>query len=207
MRSADPRLESPRDRKGDYADRLVGLQQAWWKRLLEVQRPYREHLRRLNLGFVLEVGCGIGRNLAHLGPGAAVGVDVDARAVEIARARRLVAFTPEELDASAFAVAGRFDALLLSHVLEHLHLGDAEALVRRYLPLLRADARVVAITPQEAGFRSDPTHVEFMDFTRVATVLEGAGLELSERYSFPFPRAVGRVFKYNEFVCIARKHR
>ncbi len=206
MRSADPRLESPRDRKGDYADRLVGLQQAWWKRLLDVQRPYREHLRRLNLGFVLEVGCGIGRNLAHLGPGAAVGVDVDARAVEIARARQLVAFTPEELDASAFAVPGRFDALLLSHVLEHLRLSDAVALVRRYLPLLRTDARVVAITPQEAGFRSDPTHAEFMDFARVATVLEGAGLELSERYSFPFPRAVGRVFKYNEFVCIARKH-
>ncbi len=61
------------------------------------------------------------------------------------------------------------------------------------------------VTPQEHGFRSDPTHVEFMDFVCVAVIVEALGLELVKQYSFPLPRPFGRVFKYNEFVTIACK--
>jgi hypothetical protein len=63
---------------------------------------------------------------------------------------------------------------------------------------------VLVLTPQEAGFRSDPTHVEYMDFEKVEAVLSGAGLEVERRYSFPLPRLAGALFKYNEFVTIAR---
>ena len=48
-----------------YRDRLQS-KETWWKQLLDVQRPYRANLRRLDMGFVLEVGCGIGRNLLSL---------------------------------------------------------------------------------------------------------------------------------------------
>jgi hypothetical protein len=82
---------------------------------------------------------------------------------------------------------------------------DAVALLREYLPLVRAGGRVVLITPQERGFRSDPTHVEFMDLSRVAAVAREVGLELLSQYSFPLPRAFGRIFTYNEFVTIARR--
>lgn len=187
-----------------YAEERLRAEGAWWKRLLDVQRPYRAHLRRLELGLVLEIGCGVGRNLEHL-RGSSVGVDHNRRAVEIARARGLAAFTPEEFRVSHWAQAGRFDALLFSHVLEHMIAVDAERLVRAHLHLLRAGGRVVVVTPQEAGFRSDPTHVEYMDFDKVEAVLGEAGLEVERRYSFPLPRLAGAVFKYNEFVTIARK--
>ena len=49
----------------EYAQRLQQLQQARWKLALDVQRPYRWNLERLCSGRVLEVGCGIGRNLRN----------------------------------------------------------------------------------------------------------------------------------------------
>jgi SAM-dependent methyltransferase len=186
-----------------YAEERLRAESAWWKRLLDLQRPYRAHLRRLELGLVLEIGCGIGRNLGHL-RGSSVGMDHNRRAVEIARARGLAAFTPEEFVLSSWAQPGRFDALLFSHVLEHMSAAEATGLVRTHLHLLRAGGRVLVLTPQEAGFRSDPTHVEYMDFEKVEAVLSGAGLEVERRYSFPLPRLVGALFKYNEFVTIAR---
>lgn len=189
-----------------YSERILRNESVWWKRLLDVQRPYRTHLRHLRLGLVLEVGCGVGRNLRHLGAGAAVGVDTNRHAVEIARSRGAVAFTPDELRASSYATRGRFDSLLLSHVVEHMTLPEAASLVRDYLDLVRDGGTVVVITPQEAGFRSDPTHVEFMDFEKVERVLRDAGVEPVKRYSFPLPRITGRIFKYNEFVSIGRKN-
>ncbi len=77
--------------------------------------------------------------------------------------------------------------------------------MRSYLPFLRPGGRVVLITPQIAGFRSDPTHVEFFDFaalTRLAGLLE---LTVERHYSFPFPQFVGRFFRHNDFVLLARK--
>ena len=71
--------------------------------------------------------------------------------------------------------------------------------------MLRTGGRVVVLTPQEAGFRSDRTHVEFLDFDKIETVVQRAGLVRERRYSFPFPRFAGTLFKYNEFVVLARK--
>lgn len=188
-----------------YAQRLTDAGDVWWKRLLDVQRPYRAHLRSLRLGLVLEIGCGVGRNLRHLGAEHAVGVDHNAHAVARACALGLRAFTPPQFRASSFATPGRFDSLLVSHVLEHMTAGEASALLRTWSDSLRAGGRCVVITPQEAGFRSDPTHVEWIDFARAEAVVRDAGLALLRQYSFPFPRALGRVFKYNEFVTVARK--
>jgi 2-polyprenyl-3-methyl-5-hydroxy-6-metoxy-1,4-benzoquinol methylase len=188
----------------NYAERLRAKEAEWWKRLVDVQLPYRLHLKRLELGFVLDVGCGLGRNLTNLG-GSGVGVDPNVDAVAICRARGLVAFTPDELAASGYAKPERFDTLLISHVLEHLPDDEAFALIARHLIYVRRGGRVVLITPQEAGYRSDPTHVEFVDLARLEALARAAGLARVSGYSFPFPRPVGRWFKYNEFVLIARK--
>mgnify|MGYP001981888391 CR=1 FL=1 len=66
-----------------YRDRLQS-KETWWKQLLDVQRPYRANLRRLDMGFVLEVGCGIGRNLLSLRKIGieAIGVDHNAHSVD-----------------------------------------------------------------------------------------------------------------------------
>jgi SAM-dependent methyltransferase len=188
--------------QGEYSRRLLSLEGVWWKRMLRVQTPYRFHMRRLRLGFTLDLGCGLGRNLAHL-DGNGVGVDHNAASVEVARSRGLVAFTPAEFLASG--QAQRFDSLLFSHVAEHMRFDEAGRLLREYLPFVRGGGRVIAMTPQEAGYRSDPTHVEFFDFVRLGELLRSVGLDIVRGYSFPFPRAVGLLFKYNEFVVVARK--
>jgi SAM-dependent methyltransferase len=185
-----------------YTEHLA--HQAWWKRWIDVQAPYRWNLRRLQLGFTLDLGCGTGRNLAHLG-GNGVGVDHNAHSVAAARARGLEAFTSDEFRSSSHATPGRFDALLVAHVLEHMPLVEATALVGEHLPYVRAGGRVVLITPQEAGFASDATHVAFTGFAELERVLAAHGLALERRYSFPFPRFAGRVFRHNEFVVVGRK--
>ncbi|HEX3694490.1 MAG TPA: class I SAM-dependent methyltransferase [Polyangia bacterium] len=187
-----------------YAERLEGFDRGW-RRLLDVQRPYRWHIRRLDLGFVLDLGCGVGRNLSHLN-GNGVGVDHSAATVERARARGLQAFTPEEFHSSNFAQSHRFDALLVAHVVEHMTFSEAAALVTEYLPLVRPGGRVVFIVPQRAGFRSDPTHVEFFDESALRRLAHTVGLEVSRCYSFPFIAWAGGLFPYNETVLIATVH-
>jgi SAM-dependent methyltransferase len=197
---------APATQDASYAERLESLESAWWKRALDVQRPYRWNLRRLDLGFVLDVGCGLGRNLVNLGGrNAGVGVDHSAEAVARARSRGLVAFLPDEFRASDYAVSGRFDSMLVAHVAEHMSFGEAQELVRSYLPYLRPGGRLVLMTPQEAGFRSDPTHVEYLDLDGLARLARSLELEPDRAYSFPFPRAAGRLFKHNEFVLVARR--
>lgn len=184
-----------------YTDRLTRLSGAGWKQALNVQAPYRWNLRRLRLGRVLDVGCGIGRNLAHL-DGDSVGVDHNADSVAVARAAGLAAFTPAHFDASE--QAGAFDTMLLAHVLEHMDESAADALLREYLPAVRRGGRVVVITPQESGYRTDATHVRFVDAATAGEHLHRVGAQIERSYSFPFPRAVGRVFPYNEFVVSGR---
>jgi SAM-dependent methyltransferase len=187
-----------------YARRLLADETRLWKRVLRVQAPYRRYLRRLRLGFVLDVGCGVGRNLLHLGGrGAAVGVDVDPEAVALARGRGLEAYTPEELAASPHGARGRFDSLLCAHVVEHMRFDEAAALLRRHLPSVRPGGRAVIITPQAAGFRADPTHVEAYDAPALRRLAAAVDLEPLVLESFPLPPAAGAVFRHNEWILVA----
>lgn len=187
----------------EYAARLAALENARWRRILGVQAPYRWNIRRLNLGRVLDVGCGLGRNLAHL-DGNGVGVDHNADSIAIARARGLTAFTSAEFPQSEYAVPGAFDSMLMAHVVEHLDPGYAVELVRTYLPYVKQGGQVAFITPQERGYASDSTHIAFTDFDGLRRLCEKTGLAPQRQYSFPLPRAAGRVFTYNEFVLVAR---
>lgn len=197
-------MGDPRSTATDsYTARLLRPERTWWKRVLDVQRPYRTFFTRLTPGRVLDVGCGVGRMLAWAGPGS-VGLDHNPHSVAAARARGLRAYVADEFPASADAVPASFDTLVLGHVLEHLTGEQAVALLRTYLPFVRPGGRVLVITPQEAGYRSDATHVRFLDTDAVTTILGSVGVRVEQARSFPLPRVAGQVFKYNEFVTIGR---
>lgn len=188
----------------DYTERLIRLETSHWKQKLGVQAPYRWNVRRLfGEREVLDVGCGVGRNLAHLAP-RGVGVDHNEHSVAICRQRGLTAFTASEFPASQYARPGCFDGLLAAHVIEHMARPEAVNTLAGYLSYLASGARVVFICPQERGYATDATHVLFTDFDGLADIAAQLGLGVERRMSFPLPRVAGPVFPYNEFVLIAR---
>ncbi len=186
-----------------YARRLVDLEGRAWKRLLDVQAPYRRRLRATHPGRTLDVGCGIGRNLRSLSDG--VGVDHNAEAVGFARDRGLRAWTTDEWPGSPDAFPESFDTLLLAHVLEHLSSESATEVVSSYLPYLRPHGQLVLVCPQERGYSSDETHVRFLDGAALASFASELGFAPVRSSSFPLPRFAGKVFTYNEFWLQARR--
>jgi 2-polyprenyl-3-methyl-5-hydroxy-6-metoxy-1,4-benzoquinol methylase len=163
-----------------------------WKRF--VPDPYRWNLRRLKLGRTLDVGCGIGRCLAFI-DGNGIGVDHNEKSVEVCRSRGLEAYTPDEF----FGIdAGFFDSILLSHVLEHTSIDEGRQLLTSYVRYLKPGGRILLVTPQLAGQKSDPTHVRLLDTDALRSQIEELGGVGIKTRSFPFPRFAGGVFRYNE---------
>jgi SAM-dependent methyltransferase len=187
--------------ESEYVARLTALQGKRWKRVLRVQAPYHAHLRRRCTGPTLDIGCGIGRNLRILPPGS-IGIDTNAVAVAETRRLGMEAFTPDQLDPMRQRLLGQFSTLLFSHVLEHMTRRESIQLLVEYLPYLNRRGKVVVFCPQELGFRSDETHVDFVDFGGASEIFSACGVQVGRQYSFPLPRAFGTVFPYNEFVTI-----
>jgi SAM-dependent methyltransferase len=182
----------------DYAERLRRKEYARWKQVLDVQAPYRWNLRRQELGRTLDVGCGIGRNLGALSADS-VGVDHNSASVREARARGFTALDTEEWAVSELRVREAFDSLLLAHVMEHMDEPSGVALLKEYVPYLKPGGKVLFICPQERGYKTDPTHVRFVDFDGLRDLCRAVDLVPDKQFSFPLPRPCGKLFTYNEF--------
>lgn len=187
-----------------YATRLQARGSVWWKRLLDVQAPYRWNVRRCHLRRTLDIGCGIGRNLSYLDADS-VGVDHNPASIQVARNRGLKACTVVEWQQSPWRQPEQFDSLLVAHVIEHMDATSAESLMRNYLPYLKPGGQVLFICPQERGYASDTTHVRFTTDNDLTELARDLGLMIERSYSFPFPRFAGRAFTYNEFCVLATK--
>lgn len=171
-----------------YTIRL--LKKSLWKGLLDVQRPYRNHLQSLNLGK---------RN-------GDVGIDHNVYLVQECISRDMTAFTSAEFIKSKYAIDESFDTILVAHVLEHLSEADASELLRSYIYLLKPNGVIMMITPQEARFRSDHTHLTMINYPLVKKILtEFCGTSITQ-HSFPLPKIFGHIFKYNENVSLGRKY-
>jgi 2-polyprenyl-3-methyl-5-hydroxy-6-metoxy-1,4-benzoquinol methylase len=184
-----------------YTNRLTALSGRFISRLVGGQ-PYRWKIRRIAKGDVLEVGCGIGRNLHFLGS-RAVGVDHNSMSIKVCRERGFAAYTPDEFLALPDAAHKKFDTILLSHVLEHLTLSDARALLHTYLQYLLPSGKLIIICPQQRGFASDSTHATYLDLEALAQLAASVQCSELSRQSFPFPAFFGRWFTYNEWIHVS----
>ena len=185
-----------------YAHRLHRLSRARWKRVLNVQAPYGANTRRICSGAVLDIGCGIGRNLGHL-RGRGMGVDHNAEAVRLARSQGFQAATVAQFLEDANRDDLKWDTLLLSHILEHLTDAEVNDLLETYLPFLAPNGRLVMICPQEWAYARDETHKNFLDLDDLREIAERHDFVVSRAYSFPWPRWMGRWMPYGEFVLAA----
>ncbi len=187
-----------------YTNFLLEKQSVGWKSLVDVQAPYRWNLQRLKPGLTLDIGCGIGRNLINL-KGKGIGIDHNINSVRVARNSGLTAFTPKDFFDLTTKTTQKFDSLLLSHVAEHMNQNEAIALLEKYLTFLKPKGKLIVMTPQEAGYKSDPTHIEFMNFSKIRNIASQLGFKVFKEYSFPFPRVMGHFFIYNEFISVSYK--
>jgi len=186
-----------------YTEVLVKGSGANWKQKLDVQRPYRWNLRRLNMGKTLDVGCGIGRNLGNLSKDS-VGVDHNKHSIELAKKAGHNAITVDEFKKRTSQYKkNSFKSMLLAHVLEHMSTKQGTAIIKEYLPYV--EEKVVIICPQKKGFTTDETHVNFLSHADIENILIDCGLEIERSYSFPFHKKVGDYFTYNETVVVGVK--
>jgi 2-polyprenyl-3-methyl-5-hydroxy-6-metoxy-1,4-benzoquinol methylase len=198
-------MKPNKTKQPEYCQRLLGSDKRW-KQILNVQYPYKRALQKMHLGKTIDIGCGIGRILAWLDKNS-IGVDHNSTSIDICLSKKLNAVTSEkfgEMTHSNEIGLKSFNNLLLAHVLEHLEAKEQIEIIESYLPYLEKNGGVFIITPQEAGYASDPTHVTFTDFGRVREILNELNFEVTSQKSFPFPRVFGKYFKYNEFHTYAR---
>lgn len=156
-----------------------------------VRAAYLRRHRALVRGATLDYGCGVGELLRLLPPDSE-GAEISAEAVSYCRSQgltvRQLELSEEELDIS-WIPDGRFQTVLLSHVLEHL--ADPASGLREILRVGAAKglSRVVVVVPGWAGYLTDPTHRTFVDeaYLRRAGLLECLpdGWRLLTKRSFP----------------------
>lgn len=184
----------------EYALRLQFLSRQRYKRILKSVNPYRLHIRKICIGRVLDIGCGIGRNLGYLSRPDALGIDHNTVAITLAKASGFTTLTPTQFEADKEKYLGLFDTLLISHVLEHLTESESMSLLSSYLPAVKNGGKVIVICPQERGQASDPTHRTFLNYEAISLLFKSVGVSQVVHRSFPFPSWFGRYYVYNETV-------
>ena len=182
----------------EYTKRLENLEANPIKKLLGPVNPYRWNIRRSCEGKVLDIGCGIGRNLRYLGRPDALGVDHNKTSVEFTNKLGFKAVSSQEFEEMLPALKETFDSILISHVIEHMTPEHALKLLNSYLPALKKGGKVIVICPQQRGYRSDKTHETYFDRAMLEEIAQKVcGTKLKFR-SFPLPSFFGPVFIYNE---------
>jgi 2-polyprenyl-3-methyl-5-hydroxy-6-metoxy-1,4-benzoquinol methylase len=185
-----------------YTKRLISLSENQFKKIFQVQLPYKIRIKKIISGRTLDIGCGIGRILKWL-PENSIGVDHNPDSVQFCRKNGLDAWTTQDFEV-LFNSKEKFENLLFAHVLEHLKSEEQTKIVEKYLKFLAPKGKVVIITPQIRGYKSDSTHLTFTDDARIVKILHDNGLKVISNKSFPLPKFFGKYFKYNEFQIIAQ---
>jgi SAM-dependent methyltransferase len=169
------------------------------------RRPWLRAAARFVRGPAVDLGCGVGELLARL-PAGSIGLEVNRASIAHCREQGLdVAYYDGRDDGWALGPVRErgtaFDTLIMSHVLEHLE--DPADVLRRVLAGAEGAGirRVLVIVPGSAGFRSDATHLTFVDRPMLTdpAVVDGTGFAVERTSWFPGNvRRIGDWFTYHE---------
>jgi SAM-dependent methyltransferase len=162
----------------------------------------RNVLRELD-GPSIDLGCGAGQMLERM-PSGSVGIEINPYLLEDLRRRGLpvIAAAP---DGDPFALSelepGRYQCLVVSHVLEHFVAAD-ECLKRLLACCDKLGIRtVIVVVPGWAGYCSDLTHKTFIDrdYLHQRGLLTCNGFDAGMPSYFPINiEAAGRWTAYQE---------
>lgn len=154
-----------------FAPETVRRARAWYLRF--IPEP----------GDLLDVGCGRGEFLAAAAEAGHRVLGLDHDRAMLAQARGLRVRQGDALDFLQ-STPDRYDSITAFHVIEHLAVREAEALVRLAADRLRPGGRLVFATPNPGSlptlaheFWRDPTHVRPYDRELIEFLTTGAGLE------------------------------
>ncbi len=136
-----------------WANALRPLLQGLSVRLLGLhyeRRQYKQmYLDRCSPGNLLEVGCGNGKRLERLRALGwdVMGQEIDAVAASHVQASKNIPVHLGELE--TLEAPDRYDVVLLSHVIEHVH--DPLSLLQTCYKLLKPGGRLIVLTPNTAS--------------------------------------------------------
>jgi 2-polyprenyl-3-methyl-5-hydroxy-6-metoxy-1,4-benzoquinol methylase len=175
---------------------------------------------------ILDLGCGtgaMGESLRKDRERCVVGITYSHREAEMA-SHRLSQVICAELNNFDFSSLGRFDCVILSHILEHMY--SPEDLLERLKCGLGAESVVVVALPNVVWWKQrlefmmgkwryrdsgilDRTHFRFFDKLSSEKLLEDAGYEILRRRPdgpFPFIRPIRKLIgpmavRIDQFMC------
>lgn len=104
--------------------------------------PVEKWLRGHTVRRVLDVGCGAGTNAKHFSGVDYVGVDVNERYLQAARARFRGQFVQADLTSADLSSLGTFDMILANSFLHHVNDDDVERILAQLSRLLATDGSI-----------------------------------------------------------------
>jgi len=109
---------------------------------------------------ILDVGCGVGRNLKllrSLNYKKIYGTDISVDMINISKKEGLNVFLPEDIRSNQ----KQFDVLIFSHVLEHVNEDCIQKFLEEYFRLLKDNGKIIILTPVlYDAFFNDIDHVK-----------------------------------------------
>ncbi len=154
-----------------FATETVRRARAWYLRF--IPEP----------GDLLDVGCGRGEFLAAAAEAGHRVLGLDHDRAMLAEAQELPVREGDALDFLQ-STPDRYDSITAFHVIEHLAVREAEALIRLAADRLRPGGRLIIATPNPGSlptiaheFWRDPTHVRPYDCELIEFLTIGSGLE------------------------------
>ena len=117
---------------------------ALWQAPFAAQKfaPVERRLRDLPVRRVLDVGCGTGTNARRFEHAEYVGLDINERYLQMARARYAGKFVQADLTEADLSSLGTSDTILVNSFLHHVSDDDVRRILSRLTPLLAPDGRV-----------------------------------------------------------------